>query len=169
MKEPLRVPLAIAQHMPPGFTKSFAERLNECSVMDVKEAADGDQMRPGQVLICPGSKNMELQHFGGLVRVRIVEPPSRQIYTPSVDVLFRTGAYVYGKKAMGVVLTGMGKDGASGVREIAAQGGRVLAESEESCVVYGMPKEAVNTGVVEQVVPIDNMLEEVRTRCQSPL
>ncbi len=161
------VPVAVAQHMPPGFTKSFAMRLNEHSVMEVKEAEDGDQMFPGQVLICPGSKNMELQHFGGLVRVRIVDPPARQIYTPSVDVLFRTGAYIYGSKALGVVLTGMGNDGASGVREIAGHGGRVLAESEKSCVVYGMPKEAISTGLVEKVVPMSEMQAEIELRCKS--
>ncbi len=167
MKEKLPVPVAVAQHMPPGFTKSFAMRLNDHSVMDIKEAEDGDQMFPGRVLICPGSKNIELQHFGGLVQVRIVDPPPPQIYTPSVDVLFRTGAYIYGSKVLGVVLTGMGNDGTSGVREIYHHGGRILAESEESCVVYGMPKEAMNTGFVEKAVAIDGMLQEVEVRCRT--
>lgn len=166
MKEKLPVAVAVAQHMPPGFTKSFAMRLDDHSVMDIKEAEDGDQMLPGRVLICPGSRNMELQHFGGLVKVRIVDPPSAQIYTPSVDVLFRTGAYIYGSKVLGVVLTGMGNDGTSGVREIYNHGGRILAESEESCVVYGMPKEAINTGFVEKAVSMRNMLQEVELRCR---
>ncbi|HEY5675081.1 MAG TPA: chemotaxis-specific protein-glutamate methyltransferase CheB [Malonomonas sp.] len=167
MKEKLPVPIAVAQHMPSGFTKSFALRLNEHSPMDIKEAEDGDQMFPGRVLICPGGKNIELQHFGGLVNVRVVDPPDRQIYTPSVDVLFRTGAYIYGSKVLGVVLTGMGNDGASGVREIHNHGGRILAEAEESCVVYGMPKEAINTGYVEKAVLMANMLHEVEMRCKS--
>jgi len=167
LKEMLPVPVAVAQHMPPGFTKSFAQRLHDSSIMDVKEAEDGDQMFPGRVLICPGSKNMELQHFGGSVRVRIVDPPKEQIYTPSVDVLFRTAAYVYGSKSLAVVLTGMGNDGASGVREIADCGGRILAEAEESCVVYGMPKEAIATGQVEKSVPLERMLLEIETRCRS--
>lgn len=166
MQEKLPVPVAIAQHMPPGFTKSFAMRLNDHSPMDIKEAEDGDQMLPGRVLVCPGSKNMELQHFGGLVQVRIVDPPPPQIYTPSVDVLFRTGAYIYGSKVLGVVLTGMGNDGSSGVREIYSHGGRILAESEESCVVYGMPKEAVATGCVEKIVAIDRLLQEIDVRCR---
>ncbi|NOY13765.1 MAG: chemotaxis response regulator protein-glutamate methylesterase [Deltaproteobacteria bacterium] len=166
LQEKLPVPVAVTQHMPQGFTKSFAQRLNEYSVMDVKEAEDGDQMLPGQVLICPGSKNMELQHFGGLVRVRIVTPPATQIYTPSTNVLFRTGAYVYGSKALGVVLTGMGNDGAVGVQEIARYGGRVLVEAEESCVVYGMPKEAIQTGIVEKIVPLKRMLLEIEQRCR---
>lgn len=165
IKKRWQLPVAIAQHMPPGFTKSFANRLNENSVMDVKEAEDGDQMVPGRVLICPGSKNMELQHFGGLVRVKIVDPPTKQIYTPSVDVLFRTGAYIYESNVLGVVLTGMGNDGASGVREIVGHGGRVLAEAEESCVVYGMPKEAVATGKVEKIVTIEEMQREISIRC----
>lgn len=167
LKEKLPVPIAVAQHMPQGFTKSFAQRLNDYSVLDVKEAEDGDQMFPGRVLICPGCMNMELQHFAGVVRVRIVEPPKQQIYTPSVDTLFRTGAYVYGSKTLGVVLTGMGNDGASGVQEIANQGGRVLAESEESCVVYGMPKEAVQTGMVDKVVCLEGILLEIEQRCRS--
>lgn len=166
LHDKLPVPVAITQHMPPGFTKSFAQRLHDYSVMDVKEAKDGDPMLPGQVLICPGSKNMELHQYAGTVQVRIVEPPDRQIYTPSVDVLFRTGAYVYGANALGVVLTGMGNDGAAGVKEIVSQGGRVLAEAEESCVVYGMPKEAAETGVVEKVVPLNKMLREIEYRCR---
>lgn len=166
LTEKLPVPIAITQHMPPGFTKSFAQRLNDHSVMDIKEAEEGDQMLPGRVLICPGSKNMELQHFAGIVRVRIVDPPAEQIYTPSTNVLFRTGAYVYGSKALGVVLTGMGNDGVAGVQEISARGGRVLAEAEESCVVYGMPKEAVQTGLVEKIVPLKEMLAEIERRCR---
>jgi len=166
LRETLPVPVAIAQHMPPGFTKSFAQRLNDSSVMDVKEAEEGDQLSPGRVLVCPGSKNMELQHFGGGVRVRIVDPPEEQIYTPSVDVLFRTAAYIYGSRTLGVVLTGMGNDGASGVREIAGNGGRILAEAEESCVVYGMPKEALLTGQVEKSVPLERMPFEIVMRCR---
>jgi two-component system chemotaxis response regulator CheB len=166
LKKKLSVPVAVAQHMPAGFTKSFAMRLNDYSVMDIKEAQDGDQMSPGQVLICPGGKNLEFQHFGGQVKVRVVEPPASQIYTPSVDVLFGSGAYIYGSKVLGVVLTGMGNDGSSGVCEIYNHGGRILAESEESCIVFGMPKEAINTGFVEKVVAMENMLREVDIRCR---
>ena len=166
LKEKLPVPVAVAQHMPPGFTKSFAQRLNDSSVMEIKEAEDGDQMLPGQVLICPGSKNLELQHYGGIIRVRVVDPPKEQIYTPSVDVLFRTAACVYGSKSLAVVMTGMGNDGSAGVREIAHYGGRVLAEAEESCVIFGMPREALLTGLVEKSVPLDRMHSEIEMRCQ---
>ena len=166
MKEQLPVPMAIAQHMPPGFTRSFAQRLHDCSVMEVKEAEDGEPMSPGKVLVCPGSKNMELHQLGGIVRVRISDPPAQQIYTPSVDVLFRTAANAYGPKTLGVVLTGMGNDGADGVREIAERGGRILAEAEESCIIYGMPKEALLTGMVEKSVPLERMLLEIELRCR---
>ncbi len=166
LKEKLPVPIVVAQHMPPGFTKSFAQRLNENSVMDVKEAEEGDKLLPGRVYVCPGSKNIELQHYAGVVRVRIVDPPAEQIYTPSANVLFRTAAYIYGSKALAIVLTGMGNDGAAGVEEIFGRGGRVLAEAEESCVVYGMPKEAALTGMVEKVVPLNKMLQEIEFRCR---
>lgn len=166
LREKIPVPVVVAQHMPPGFTKSFAQRLNDYSVMAVKEAEEGEQLSPGSVYICPGSKNIELQHYAGVVRTRIVEPPAEQIYTPSANVLFRTAAYIYGSRALAVVLTGMGNDGAAGVEEIVNRGGRVLAEAEESCVVYGMPKEAVQTGLVEKVVPLKRMLQEIELRCR---
>jgi two-component system chemotaxis response regulator CheB len=166
LKDRLPVPVVVTQHMPPGFTRSFAQRLDEYSVMDVKEAEEGDKLLPGRVLICPGSKNIELQHYAGSVQVRIVDPPKEQIYTPSTNVLFRTGAYIYGSKTLAVVLTGMGNDGAAGVEEVVRQGGRVLAEAEESCVVYGMPKEAASTGMVEKVVPLKRMLAEIELRCR---
>jgi two-component system, chemotaxis family, protein-glutamate methylesterase/glutaminase len=165
LKRPLPIPVAVAQHMPAGFTRSFAQRLNDSSVMEVREAEDGDRMLPGQVLICPGNKNLELQYMNSLVQVRVVEPPRAQIYTPSVNVLFQTAAQVYGSKTLGVVLTGMGNDGSEGVRAVAARGGQVLAESEESCVVYGMPKEALQTGLVEKAVPLEKMLVEIESRC----
>ncbi|SHI71878.1 two-component system, chemotaxis family, response regulator CheB [Malonomonas rubra DSM 5091] len=166
LHEKLPVPVVVTQHMPPGFTLSFAQRLNEYSVMDVKEAADGDRLESGRVLICPGNKNIELEETSDDVRVRIVDPPDDQIYTPSTNVLFRSGARIYGAKTLGVVLTGMGNDGAAGVKEIAERGGRVLAEAEESCVVYGMPKEAMLTGLVEKVVPLKKMLQEIEYRCR---
>ena len=166
LRDKLPVPAVVTQHMPPGFTKSFAKRLNDYSVMDVKEAEDGDQLLPGRVLVCPGSKNIELQHYAGLVRARIVDPPPEQIYTPSANVLFRTAAYIYGSKALAVVLTGMGNDGASGVEEVVNRGGRALAEAEESCVVFGMPKEAIQTGMIEKVVPLKWMAQEIELRCR---
>lgn len=157
---------AVAQHMPPNFTRSFAERLNSHSVLEVKEAAHGDVLRPGVVYICPGGQNMLLQRCAEQVVARIVNPPLGQIYTPSVDALFRSAAQVYADSLLGIVLTGMGNDGAEGTRAIKEQGGLVLAESEESCVVYGMPKEAVKTGCVSQVIPLDELRLEVLRYCK---
>ncbi len=165
MKTKLPVPVAVAQHMPPGFTRSFAGRLNANSPMEVKEAEDKEPMLPGQVLICPGNKNLQLEKVAGVVRVRILDPPAGQIYTPSVDVLFQSAAQIYAQKALAVVMTGMGNDGAKGTRAVAEAGGRVLSEAEESCVVYGMPKEAYLTGMVEKAVPLQHLLSEIELRC----
>lgn len=166
LKKKVPVAFAVAQHMPPGFTRSLAERLNDSSPMDIKEACDGDRMRPGQVLLCPGGRNLEFQREADEVIVRVVSPPEQQIYTPSVDALFKSAAPVYTRNLLAVVMTGMGNDGSSGVRKVSAYGGRVLSEAEESCVVYGMPKEAAATGLVEKVVPQSQLWQEILERCQ---
>lgn len=163
---PPEVSFAVAQHMPPGFTRSFAERLNDHSVLKVKEAINGDSLLPGHVYICPGGRNMVLRRINGEVRIQIVKPPEEQIYIPSVDALFKSAAVVFGPELLGVVLTGMGNDGAKGVRAISEYGGQVIAEAEESCVVYGMPKEAVATGCVNKVVPLTALREEIQNRCR---
>ncbi|WP_026362263.1 chemotaxis-specific protein-glutamate methyltransferase CheB [Geopsychrobacter electrodiphilus] len=159
------VSFAVAQHMPPGFTRSFADRLNDHSVFTVTEAATGDCMRPGHVYICPGGCNMLLRRFADEVKIQIVTPDESQIYTPSVDALFKSAASVYGAELLGIVLTGMGNDGAAGVRDIKEAGGRVIAEAEDSCVVYGMPKEAIATGCVSLVVPLSGLCEEIKRCC----
>lgn len=156
---------AVAQHMPPGFTRSFAERLNDHSVLKVKEAVNGDCMLPGHVYICPGGRNMILRKIADEVKIQIVTPPDSQIYTPSVDVLFHSAARAYGNELLGIVLTGMGNDGAAGTCAIKEYGGQIISESEESCVVYGMPKEAVATGCVSAIVPLTGLREEIQRRC----
>jgi len=166
VRKKIPVAFAVAQHMPPGFTRSLAERLNDSSPLEIREACDGDRMLPGQVLICPGGHNLEFQRVAGKVMVQIVKPPVEQIYTPSVDALFKSAASVYTRNLLAVVLTGMGNDGTSGVRKVSACGGRVLSEAEESCIVYGMPKEAAATGMVEKVVPQAQMLKEILKRCR---
>jgi len=162
-----KVPIAfaVAQHMPPGFTASLASRLNESSVLDIREACDGDKMLPGQVLITPGGKNLEFERRADEVVVHVVKPPIEQIYTPSVDALFKSAAPVYTRNLLAVVLTGMGNDGTSGVRKVCAYGGRIISEAEESCVVYGMPKEAIATGMVEKAVPLKKMWQAIVERC----
>lgn len=166
IQEPIPVGFAVAQHMPPDFTRAFAERLNRFSVLEIREAADGDLVLPGRVLIAPGGYNLETFRRGQDVVVKVTEPKSHQRYIPSADVLFASAAPLFGARLLGVVLTGMGNDGARGVQAIKDHGGTVLAEDEESCVVFGMPKEAIATGRVDAVVPLPLMCREILRCCR---
>ena len=153
--------IVVSQHMPSGFTKAFADRLNRTSLFDIKEAEDGDLVLPGRVLIAPGGRNMVFEVFGGQVTARIVAPSESDRYVPSVDVMLQSCAGIYRKRVAAVILTGMGNDGSKGVRIIKEQGGYVIAESEETAVVYGMPREAVATGVVDRCVPLNRVASEI--------
>lgn len=157
--------VVVSQHMPVGFTRTFAERLNRFSGFDIREAQDGDPVRPGEVLVAPGGYNLEFRRAGGEAVARLVKPSSEDRYVPSVDAMFRSCAEVFGSRILGVVLTGMGNDGSQGVRAIKTAGGLVLAESKESAVVFGMPREAIATGVVDKVVTVNNMAQEILERC----
>ncbi len=162
---PLPLGIAISQHMPPVFTRAFAERLNKFCALEVKEGQTGDLMLPGRVLIAPGGKNLTFQLRAGNVVALVEDPPPSQRYTPSVDVMFKSASDVFGANLLGVILTGMGNDGARGVERIKERGGQVLAESEESSVVFGMPKEAIATGKVDKILPLSLMAGEVLRRC----
>ena len=153
--------IVVSQHMPSGFTKAFADRLNRTSLFDIKEAEDGDLVLPGRVLIAPGGMNMVFEVFGGQVTARIVAPSESDRYVPSVDAMLQSCAGIYRKRVAAVILTGMGNDGSEGVRVIKEQGGYVIAESEETAVVYGMPREAVATGVVDRCVPLGQVASEI--------
>jgi two-component system chemotaxis response regulator CheB len=153
--------ILVVQHMPVGFTRSLAERLDARSVLRVREAQDGEPILPGVVLIAPAGVHMKVRRRGTQVKVWLDEEPRGALHRPSVDVLMTSVAKVYGGKSLGVVLTGMGSDGVEGLRAIRQAGGRTLAESEESCVIYGMPKAAVEAGVVDQVVALPRMAEEI--------
>lgn len=157
--------LVISQHMPPGFTRTFADRLNRISAVQVVEASDGDVVRPGTALVAPGGKNMVFLKSEGAVTVRIVDPDPTENYLPSVDRMFQSGAEVFGSKIMGVILTGMGSDGSMGVRAIKKAGGQVLSESEDSAVIFGMPRAAIATGIVDAVVSLEKMADEILARC----
>ena len=161
IREPLPVAFAIAQHMPPGFTRAFAERMNKLSALTISEAADGDLVLPGKVFIAPGGKNLIFERNGQEVRIRVVDPSPEQRYVPSVDILFTSAAETFAAKTVAVVLTGMGNDGHQGVMAIKKAGGTVIAESEESSVVFGMPKEAIATGCVDTVVPLSLVCGEI--------
>ena len=164
---PAQAPFAVvvSQHMPAGFTKAFAERLNRSSSFDVKEARDGDIVMPGRALIAPGGRNLIFQRINDDVVARVVEPSPQDRYIPSVDAMFISLAPIYGDKLLAVVLTGMGNDGSKGVRAVKGAEGGVLAESEESAVVFGMPREAIATGLVDKVAPLDRMAREIIVRC----
>lgn len=153
--------VVVAQHMPAGFTRAFAERLNRSSQFDVKEAEDGEPVIHGKILIAPGGFNLVFEISGGQVIARVVSPTSSDRYIPSVDVMLESCASIYRKRMVAVILTGMGNDGSKGVRAVKEQGGYVIAESDETAVVYGMPREAVATGLVDRVVPLQRVAREI--------
>jgi two-component system chemotaxis response regulator CheB len=156
--------VVISQHMPAGFTRTFAERLNRLSSLEVKEAQDGDVLLPGKAFVAPGGYNMVFQRREDSVVVRIVKPAAEDRFVPSVDAMFSSCAELFGRRLLGVVLTGMGNDGRRGVVSIKNAGGQILAESEQTAVVYGMPREAVATGMVDRIVPLDGMAREILLR-----
>jgi two-component system chemotaxis response regulator CheB len=156
--------IVVAQHMPSGFTRAFAERLNRSSPFDVQEAVDGDEVLPGRILIAPGGMNMIFEMCSGKVVARIVPPTAADRYVPSVDVMLESCAGIYKKRMIAVILTGMGNDGSKGIRVVHDQGGYIIAESDESAVVYGMPREAVATGIVDRVVPLHRVSREILIR-----
>ncbi len=157
--------VVVSQHMPPGFTKAFAERLNRTSAFDITEAEDGDLVLPGRVLIAPGGRNMVFEERDHQILARIIVPSESDRYIPSVDAMLTSCAALYGRRMAAVILTGMGNDGSVGVRAVKEQGGYVIAESEDTAVVYGMPREAVATGVVDRTVPLGQIASEIIQRC----
>lgn len=157
--------LLISQHMPAGFTKTFAERLNRMLPFEVAEAADGAVVRPNQVFVAPGGMNMITVQMRDQVVIRLKEPSREDKYIPSVNAMLASVARVYGSRALAVILTGMGNDGSQGVRKIKEAGGTVLAEAEESSVVFGMPREAIATGVVDKIVHLDQMASRILELC----
>lgn len=149
--------MVIVQHMPEGFTKSFSNSLNQISKMEVKEAENGDKVYRGRVLIAPGNKHMLLKRVGKEYIVEVKDGPLVNRHRPSVDVLFRSAARYVGKNAVGVILTGMGNDGAKGMSELHDTGAYTIGQDEASCVVYGMPKEAFKAGAVDKVLPLNEI------------
>ncbi len=157
---PDRIPgVVIVQHIPPIFSAAFAKRMNELCPFEVKEAEDGDSVQPNRVLIAPGDFHMQLIGKGKTLRVRLDQSPARNGHRPSVDVLFDSVARQVGTQAVGVILTGMGADGAKGLLKMRQAGARTIGQSEESCVVYGMPREAAKIGAVEHVADLDKIPE----------
>jgi two-component system, chemotaxis family, protein-glutamate methylesterase/glutaminase len=158
----LSVPVLVVQHMPIGFTKSLAERLDQRSDLMVREARDGEPLVAGRVLIAPAGRHLKVHRVHGEPRVLLDYEPLDALHRPSVDVLMQSAARAFGGAVLGVVLTGMGADGVEGLRAIRAAGGRTLAESEDTCVIYGMPKAAIEAGVVHRVAALDRIADEIR-------
>ncbi|MCO6179140.1 MULTISPECIES: chemotaxis response regulator protein-glutamate methylesterase [Ciceribacter] len=153
--------IVIVQHMPEKFTAAFARRLDSLCAISVKEAAHGDAVVAGQALIAPGNRHMLLERVGKHYRVTIKDGPHVSRHRPSVDVLFRSAAQSAGANATGVLLTGMGDDGAHGLLEMRTAGALTIAQDEASCVVFGMPKEAIALGGVQRVLPLDRIADDI--------
>jgi len=164
LPEDFPVPVVVTQHMPPGFTQYFAERLDKLSQVTVREAHHGDWMESGTVYICPGGFHMTFKHAEQGILIQLHEKQESDRYVPSVDRMFSSATEVYGGQVLGVILTGMGNDGRIGMRKIKEAGGQTLAESEETAVVFGMPKEAIAEGVVDQILPLPQIPAEIVKR-----
>lgn len=154
-------PIIIVQHMPQYFTKSFAQRLNDICSIEVKEAEDREILSPGKALIAPGNMHMELRRSGAVYYITLHQGPMIYHQRPSVDILFNSVAKYAGKNAVGVILTGMGKDGASGLLHMKNEGAYTIAQDEKSCVVFGMPKEAIEIGAVSKVVSLNYIVDKI--------
>jgi two-component system chemotaxis response regulator CheB len=153
--------IVIVQHMPEKFTEAFARRLDSICQMEVKEAADGDTVLRGRVLIAPGNKHMLLQRSGARYFVAVKDGPLVARHRPSVDVLFRSAARFAGANALGIIMTGMGDDGARGLAEMQQSGAATVAQDEATCIVFGMPKEAIARGAADKVVPLHLLAGEI--------
>ncbi len=158
--------ILIVQHMPPKFTRSIAERLDEISLIRVKEAEPGDCVSTGQALVAPGGFHMVMKANGQIV---LNQDKPRCGLRPAVDVTMGAAAKIYGSRCVGVILTGMGNDGTQGAAMIKAGGGMILAEHESTCVVYGMPRSVAEAGLADKVVPLNRMVDEIKAACGRPM
>lgn len=157
--------IAIVQHMPPKFTKSLAERLNSMSQIEVHEAQDGEPLKPGLAVIAPGGRHLTFKREGSTVITQTPEEPSNVLYRPSADIMMTSALEAFGGPLVGLIMTGMGKDGLEGLRAIKSRTGVVFAQSENTCVVYGMPKAAVQEGLADAVLPLDEIAAALVSVC----
>lgn len=159
--------IVVVQHMPENFTEMFARRLDEICAIRVKETQSGDILQPGRALICPGNRHMKVKKLPlGEVAV-LADEPKVNGHRPSADVLFRSVAEEFGNRSVALLMTGMGDDGAEGLGAVKAAGGVTIAQSEDSCVVYGMPKAAIERGYATRVIPLDAMLNTLMAQCKA--
>jgi two-component system chemotaxis response regulator CheB len=153
--------IAITQHMPEKFTAMYAQRLNGLCAMQVREAKDGDRLERGLALIAPGGLHMQLRKVSGQYYVHVMDGPPVNRHKPSVDVLFKSAAELAGRDALGIIMTGMGDDGARGMKAMHDAGARTIAQNEETCVVFGMPKEAIKLQAVDDILPLEQMARAI--------
>ena len=158
-------PIVIVQHMPANFTKAFADRMNSICEVEVKEAADGDYLATGKVLIAPGNKHMEIRRSGINYYVTLQDGPMVFHQRPAVELLFNSVAKYAGKNAVGAILTGMGKDGAQGLLNMRNAGANTIAQDERTCIVFGMPKEAIDIGAAQVVKPLQSITQTILDFC----
>lgn len=161
--------ILIVQHMPEKFTSSFAQRLNDICQLEVREAKDGDSVRAGLALVAPGNYHMMLNRSGANYYVKVNQGPLVNRHRPSACVLFKSVARYAGANAVGVILTGMGNDGAEGILEMKNSGAPTIAQDEESCVVFGMPKEAIKLGAIDDILPLDHIPAGIVNRLRKPV
>ena len=160
--EPPPCSFLVAQHMPEGFTRGFAERLDRLTPLRAAEAKGGEMPTPGMILVAPGGNHLELESVGRSVATRVAPPTTGDKYTPSVDRLFVSAAKCFGRELLAVVLTGMGDDGRRGVKAVKNSGGNVIAESENTAVIFGMPQQAIRTGAVDQVLSLGDIATAIQ-------
>jgi two-component system chemotaxis response regulator CheB len=161
----LPVPFVVAQHMPPAFTRLFAERMNKLSQYEVKEARDGEMLVPGSVYIAPGGMQSEVRRISEGLQVRVFPAGMADLYAPSVDRLFKSASDACAERMIAVIMTGMGDDGSEAIREVHARGGKTIAESSQSAIIFGMPAEAIKTGAVDEVLPLSEIPQAIRKLC----
>jgi two-component system chemotaxis response regulator CheB len=161
----LPVPFIVAQHMPPTFTRLFADRLNKLSQYTVKEADDGEMLTNGTVYVAPGGMQTEVRRIGEGLQVRVFPAGLSDLYAPSVDRLLRSASEACAEHLVAVIMTGMGDDGASAIKQVRERGGRTIAESEESAIIFGMPGAAIRTGAVDEVAALADIPAAIRRFC----
>jgi two-component system chemotaxis response regulator CheB len=151
------IPIAVAQHMPPTFTRLFAERVDRLTKYNVKEAVDGELLTRGCIYVAPGGLQMEVHRSNGNLQARIMAPDSTDLYAPSVDRLFDSASDACGEKLVAVIMTGMGDDGARAIRRVRERGGKTIAESSDTAIIFGMPNEAIKTGAIDQILALSDI------------
>jgi two-component system, chemotaxis family, protein-glutamate methylesterase/glutaminase len=161
----LPIPIVVAQHMPPHFTRLFAERVDRLTEYNVREATDGERLKAGVVYVAPGGMQMEVRRDGDAMHARITEPNGADSYAPSVDRLFDSANESCNGRMIAVILTGMGDDGSEAIQRVRSRGGKTIAESPATAIIFGMPSQAIKTGAVEQVLPLNEIAGAIERLC----